>query len=356
MEIIFAVIPIAVFYYYKRKKRCEEVERFIAQSEGLEKKLTKVANGEYLNRKKAERQLAEIEISCFQDSFFDFIFLNADLQTRAGKAKCLLESKALIDRINEDFVVKRLVEGKDFFDNLNLTESQRLAVVRDEDANLVNAGAGSGKTRTILGKVSYLLNQEIAEPEEILVVVYNADAQREIEKRLKEEINFGIPVYTLHALGRRIIEKVQGKSPKISGLANDAKSFLEKTMKDMFECQIQKDLFSQYFSTYLFEGDPEENVEEKIDYFEKKQYVAGLKSLDGKELKSYQEVQIANWLILNGVKWEYEKPYTFSENYHPDFYLPDYDLWIEHFSIDKDGNTAPGVSKEKFITKTIPNL
>ncbi len=348
MEIIFAIVPIAVFYYYKRKSRCREAECFIAKFEDIEQKLKREASGEYLNRKKAERQLAEAEFSCFRNSFFDFIFLKANLRAKFGKAKRLLESRAFIDEINERFVEKRLVQSKNFFDGLGLTESQRLAVVRDEDANLVNAGAGSGKTRTILGKVSYLLNQKIAEPQEILIVVYNVDAQREIEKRLKKEINFSIPVYTLHALGRKIVEKVQGRSPKVSGLANDAKPFFEKTLKNMFENHHQRDLFSQYFSTYLFEGDPEENVEEKIEYLEKNQYVAGLKSLDGKELKSYEEVQIANWLILSGVKWEYEKKYPCPGNYRPDFYLPDYDLWIEHFGIDEDGNTAPGVSKEKY--------
>ena len=59
---------------------------------------------------------------------------------------------------------------------------------------------------------------------------------------------------------------------------------------------------------------------------------------------------IANYLFLNGIKYEYEKEYPFksedapNRKYHPDFYLPDYDIYLEHFGITKD-NTLPWLSK-----------
>ncbi len=64
-------------------------------------------------------------------------------------------------------------------------------------------------------------------------------------------------------------------------------------------------------------------------------------------MKSFQEVKIANFLFLHGVKYEYEK--VFDENlnqegrkkYRPDFYLPDYNISIEHFGIDEDGEVPP---------------
>ena len=47
---------------------------------------------------------------------------------------------------------------------------------------------------------------------------------------------------------------------------------------------------------------------------------------------------IANFLFLNGVNYEYEKPYPHGDHmYRPDFYLTDYDIWLEHFGIDKQG-------------------
>ncbi|MCP1445038.1 hypothetical protein J3D54_004170 [Pseudomonas sp. GGS8] len=33
-------------------------------------------------------------------------------------------------------------------------------------------------------------------------------------------------------------------------------------------------------------------------------------------------------------------------DYHPDFYLPAFDLYIEHFGTDRQGNTAPYVDRK----------
>ncbi len=66
-------------------------------------------------------------------------------------------------------------------------------------------------------------------------------------------------------------------------------------------------------------------------------------TLKKEKVKSIAEVEIANFLFLNGVKYEYEATYPFPTSdathraYHPDFYLPDYNIYIEHFGINKNG-------------------
>ena len=53
---------------------------------------------------------------------------------------------------------------------------------------------------------------------------------------------------------------------------------------------------------------------------------------------------IADFLFLNGVKYEYERPYAHDvadadhSQYRPDFYYPDVDVWHEHWALDRDGN------------------
>lgn len=50
-----------------------------------------------------------------------------------------------------------------------------------------------------------------------------------------------------------------------------------------------------------------------------------------KYFRSSWEANFAKWCDLSGIKWEYE-PKTFdlgNTTYTPDFYLPDFDLWIE---------------------------
>ncbi|MBQ0083863.1 MAG: UvrD-helicase domain-containing protein, partial [Clostridiales bacterium] len=62
----------------------------------------------------------------------------------------------------------------------------------------------------------------------------------------------------------------------------------------------------------------------------------------GERVKSYGEMDIANFFYQNGIKYQYEAPYKFDTRtkeyaqYHPDFYLPDYDTYIEYFGINKN--------------------
>ena len=57
-------------------------------------------------------------------------------------------------------------------DGKSLDDQQRMVVVSDEDHSLVLAGAGSGKTLTIAGKVKYLCEEKKIKPEEILLIAF----------------------------------------------------------------------------------------------------------------------------------------------------------------------------------------
>ncbi len=63
-----------------------------------------------------------------------------------------------------------------------------------------------------------------------------------------------------------------------------------------------------------------------------------IKTLKGEYVRSVDELYIANYLYLHDIQYEYEKRYPYSsESYHPDFYLVEYDIYLEHFAITKDG-------------------
>ncbi len=64
---------------------------------------------------------------------------------------------------------------------------------------------------------------------------------------------------------------------------------------------------------------------------------ASLDTIQGEKVKSVEELTIANFLYLNGIEYEYEKPYPFGDiMYQPDFYLKDYDIYLEHFGVDEN--------------------
>lgn len=63
---------------------------------------------------------------------------------------------------------------------------------------------------------------------------------------------------------------------------------------------------------------------------------------DGHPVKSQQEAMIDDYLYRHNIKHTYEKPFPIDENpehdLHPDFYLPEYDIYIEHFGVSGKQN------------------
>jgi len=100
--------------------------------------------------------------------------------------ECALENgDSLIKEKNEEYIQLELEKYQDFFDNMYddylLSDSQRRAIVTDEKHNLIVAGAGTGKTSTLIGKASYILKKGLAKPHEILLVCFARKARDEIE-------------------------------------------------------------------------------------------------------------------------------------------------------------------------------
>ena len=267
---------------------------------------------------------------------------------------------SLIESRNEAWVEAELEQYKSFFDNqagMALTNSQRQAIVIDEAANLAVAGAGTGKTLTLVSKIGYLLEKKLANPDEILVLAYARKAKEELEERVKRIYDVDIDIRTFHSFGLEVIGKVTGSKPQLSELSTDEVLFqntLEGFLKERMKNLEFTNTLNNYFLFYL---DPVENV---LDFTKKEEYEDYLKkiqirTLRGEKVKSLAELEIANFFYINGVNYEYEKEYiadTSSETrrkYTPDFYLPDYKIWIEHIGINRDCETAPEIDRWDYL-------
>ena len=249
---------------------------------------------------------------------------------------------------------RKLKRFKNFFDSVEsqpLTELQRRSVILDERRNLVVAGAGTGKTSVIVAKAGYLIESGKCRPEDLLLLAFNADAAKELAERCKDRLGVEIQASTFHALGNQIVGTVEPVVPTLSRLALDRQyfgQFLDTVIGELRADQEAWKKARTFILGHLKPYKPESEFNTLADYVSYIRTVE-LRALSGDLVKSFAELDIANFLFFNGVNFEYEKRYPHeSKSYQPDFYLTGYDIWLEHFGIDRKGNTAPYIDREKY--------
>ncbi len=273
------------------------------------------------------------------------------------------------DHAIKTFINVELAAMKDFFDEIEsnpLTPEQRLSVVTDEDATLVLAGAGSGKTSVIVAKAAYLIQRGIRQPSEILLMAFGAKAAEEMAARIKERSGASVDALTFHALGYGIIREVEGGAPALAPHASDDAQFRALLREILIDDVAKQDglaaVILKWFSEFYWPYKSEWDFKTKDEYY---QYVEAheLRTLQGDLVKSFEELEIANWLYLNGIAYEYEPDYEHDlpENkrtaYTPDFRLTESGVYIEHFGVRKshgqDGSshltTAPYVDRKSYL-------
>lgn len=306
---------------------------------------------------------------------------------------------------NERYINQELKDNSDLFDDLDgksLDSQQREAIVVDEDAVKVIAGAGSGKTFTIQGKVKYLTEKRDVGPSEILAISFSNASVDDLKERIAEPID----IKTFHKVGKDILTQYnQYSRPDTSALKRIIKRYLTK--KALKNEDISKKLI-EFFSFYInvppsdddikYEGDLLD-WQEGVDFstlkrrFKNKQR----ETLNNEIVRSYEELYIANFLFIYGIKYTYEKIYSYPnknferefnkfkeflfsfneeipdelknditedllnltdifeeyeiKDYFPDFYLDDYNIYIEHFGLNRncENHLIGGKSSEEYV-------
>lgn len=269
-------------------------------------------------------------------------------------------SEADYQLLRRKYVSHQIGRFQSYFDQVEskpLTSKQREACVIDEDNNLVLAGAGTGKTSTMVGRAGFLLQSGQARPEQILMLAFANKAAAEMQERIEKRLgDCGITASTFHKVGKDIIVAVEGKQPSLSPLVEDQKG-LAAQVNRWFEAHlttpVYQQLVLQYFRDYLYPvANPFEFSSEGA-YFD---FLTAndIRTLKGELVKSYGECLVANHLFRLGIEYIYEADYelptatVFHRQYRPDFYLPEHGVYIEYFGTDRLGNTAPYIDALKY--------
>ncbi|MFH7001202.1 UvrD-helicase domain-containing protein [Flavobacterium bizetiae] len=270
------------------------------------------------------------------------------------------ELDAFTIRYNQNYVKTQKEKLSEYFENIEgkkLDEQQRTAVITDEYSNLIIAGAGSGKTLTILGKVQYLTEQKKISPQNILLLSFTKKTVAELNERLLKIVP-GVEAVTFHKLGYDIIKEHYTQKPALTNENTLGRVIKEYLQKDIFDNPEAMQAYVQYVACYMNIPDNLDNsnsLGEKIDTEKgidfqtlkakceplNKVEKANLNSMQGERVKSVEELIIANFLYLNGIEYQYEKAYPHGEIlYCPDFYLSEYDLYLEHFGVDENNQAG----------------
>ncbi len=294
--------------------------------------------------------------------------------------------------LKDSYIEKELKENEEFFNDIDgksLDNLQRKAVVVDEVNTEVIAGAGSGKSLTISGKVKYLIEKKNISPQNILCISYSKASVSDLNKKLPDDVN----AFTFHKLGKTILkDNGEVSNPDESALNNFIKHYFTRSViKNPKLCEYILKFFGYYYYNPISE-DEVSSLGELYD-MEKGRDFNTLRSIYGgdntkitmgnEEVKSLEELVIANFLFINGIEYEYEKEYitinkeyeiykeylkeflfpnpindsipdSIQENtvlkimdyipikgkivydYKPDFYLPESEIYLEHFGVNRN--------------------
>ena len=259
-----------------------------------------------------------------------------------------------------------------------LNTEQSSAVLNAGKRLLVLAGAGSGKTRTLIQKIQYLIEEQGVNAKDILAITYtkNAasemldrliimeDATGEFEKALEDKkvsksrlnelrrsfkkqvpwLN-SLTLTTFHGFCYQILRKHGAKQydNQFKVLTNE--KFQESTFKhgakerpiEILNRQIIQLCtnpayllrFKRYLLDYHVKSSKKKPGGHETIQERGKNYI----SLNGTQVRSKSERYIADWFYRHGIKFEYEPKINLEEyQFYPDFYLPEANIFLEHVS------------------------
>ena len=272
---------------------------------------------------------------------------------------------------NNTYVDSVVNQEKEYFDHIlfdidptiKLDDEQRRAVVTDDDYCLLVAGAGAGKTTTMAAKVKYLVEKQHVNPEEIIVISYTRKAIGELKERINDSLHIPAEICTFHKFAYDIVKRFSSEPPEVNyssyeiifDMLEHAVFHNKALMRNLvlflgYYFDLPEEVFKfdnlEQYHLYKASQDYETLKSGLGEYVKKVEQLRSkrVKTITGEYLRSVQEVQIANFLYMNGLDYEYERVYPFDspsrgKKYTPDFYITqgEHIAWLEHYALSESG-------------------
>ena len=290
--------------------------------------------------------------------------------------------------MNDDMVFEnqKIVEHKEYLDHIldavspdiDLDDDQRRAVVSEADRALVIAGAGTGKTTTMVARVKYLVDKKHVDPHKILVLSFARKNVKELRDRIRTDLSIDADVCTFHSLGLKYLRKACADRGHKCYIVDerDKYKFFEKYLRE--KVFISNERVISFYESFknvtvgnkpVFRGFFAENFD-KFSSFD--EYINALirdrmtewgnvkavietikeeginaeiaRNMKHEWFRSKGEAAISNFLLEHNIKYEYEKVY---EEILPDDVpmKPDFTLLIggeeiivEYFGLYEEGD------------------
>jgi DNA helicase-4 len=211
--------------------------------------------------------------------------------------------------------------------------------------------------------VRFLVEKQDVKPEEILVISFTNKAVNELKERINHNLNIACPISTFHSIGNSIMNTHEDGRKRIVDngyMFNAINRYLKDTVLRDSELVDKLILFFGSYFTAPYEGD---NLAEYFQFISSAEFstiksnaqdyiqqvidrkTKEVKTLNNEVLRSQEEVNIANFLYLHQIDYEYEPFYQYqildsNKPYTPDFVIRQGDkvTYIEHFGITQSGN------------------
>ncbi len=263
---------------------------------------------------------------------------------------------------------------------MNLNPAQQNAIDSEARRLLVLAGAGAGKTKTLIQKIEHLVKDKGVQADKILAITFTRNAANEMIDRLIFSNDPGgeyeglVTAKNISATEiRNLRNQYKRKTPWLSNLTmstfhglcfqmlrnkgakgydnqfsllldqNDIKDQLEedqvspenpigvlrRSLKNVAGNDQETLLKIKWYLVNYFHKADKKRIDHKPTYQDEYFYT----SLNGTKVRSKSEVFIADWLYRHDIVFQYERRVEGEKrNFSPDFYIPAADIFIEHVS------------------------